>query len=575
MVLLHEISHTKRPQAVSYRIAGKLERIGLAQVSCSGGRMTENLNVIKKTIEDGKKQQVDLLVFPELCIPGYCAMDLAYSADFLKENREALREIIECSDGIAVVVGFIDEDQENQAPGQRPWIYNSAAFIHDRKLHYIQHKELLPNYGVFNEKRYFQAGTKPAILAFDDGHQVGMAICEDLWADDNQTDVLDMLTSIGANVIVSINASPFHQGHVSERMRVLTNAAQKHAVHLVYSNSVGSFDAYDGELVFDGRSMVLNPIGQCLGMAKAFQEELKIIDLRQPVVDSFQWREDSVNEVHDALILGIQQFFKRKGLTKAYIGLSGGIDCAVVAALAVKALGADQVTGITMPSFITSSETKQDAWLLAKQLGIQCIERPIHDEYSSWLKNFMLTHATEPKSLTKQNKQARIRQSILMEYTNEDPGSVLLNTGNKTEIALGYFTLGGDSAGALSVIGDIHKTLVYELADYLNMTAKQARIPCSIIHRAPTAELEEGQTDEACLPAPYCVLVPLIQQIMEESTAYHVLLKQYDKKVLDAVIAMIAKAEGKRRQLPPAIRVSKKSFGIERRIPMDHTFKRV
>ena len=568
---LHEIDFSSRQHQERFFVPGKLERVGLAQFNYPGGRIAQNTAAIIGTLEEGRRKSVDLLVFPELCIPGYCSMDLAYNREFLQSNREGLHRVIENSKGIAAVVGFIDEDKERTAPGGGPWIYNAAAYIHDGRLLHIQHKELLPNYGVFNEKRYFQSGSVRSILELEDGYRIGIAICEDLWADDNRKDIVGDLKDLGANFIVSINASPYHEGQLARRMEVLASAARNHEVRLAYTNNVGTFDTYDGELVFDGRSVLMAENGSCIGLAEAYKETLKVIDLDRPEPVLQDWK-DSIIDVHDALIVGIRQFFSRKGLTTAFIGLSGGIDSAVVAALSVEALGADNVVGVTMPSHITSKETKTDAFKLADNLGIRCIERPITDEYDAWLQQFMNLKKQPPASHTRQNKQARIRHAILMEHTNEHPGSVILNTGNKTEIALGFFTLGGDSGGALAVIGDLDKGLVYALGDFINKAARKDLIPSTTISRAPTPELEPGQTDEGTLPAPYKVLVPLVNAIIEDLTPRDVLINTYGVEVVDATLALIRNSEGKRRQLPPAIRISKRSFGMERRIPMDHTF---
>ena len=357
-------------------------------------------------------------------------------------------------------------------------------------------------------------------------------------------------------------------------MKVLTDAAALHSVKVIYTNQVGSYDGYDGEVVFDGKSVVLNENGEVIYQLPAFKEELALVDLEQdlPVVPPSSEKADIV-ELHDALVLGIKEFFRRKNCTTAYIGLSGGIDSAVVAALACDALGAENVIGVTMPSHVTGNDTKSDAYLLAQRLGMRCIERPITSTYDAWLEEFKRTHdGTIPQSITKQNMQARIRQTILMEYTNEDRGSLLLNTGNKTEVALGYFTLYGDAAGAISVLGDVDKLQVYALARFINRVAQAERIPQTTIDRAPTAELEAGQTDANSLPADYDILVPLVNDIVEHELPHEELVGSYQPEVVDKTLRLIRIGEGKRRQLPPAIRVTGRSFGIERRVPMDHTF---
>ncbi len=555
---------------------GRLKKIALGQLSLAGGRIKENTNKILSSIKEAKASGADLIIFPELSIPGYCHMDLAYDSDFVAENKAALQLIAASTTGISVLVGFIDQDLTKSAPDAKNWLYNSLAFIQDQEILYTQNKELLPNYGIFNEKRYFQANTESdspkKILEFEDGQKVGLLICEDLWSEEYSRDIVQDLYSKGANFLITLNASPFYIGRFQSRLDILTKASKAQQLPLVYVNSVGSYDAYDGELVFDGRSLVLNKEGNIIFCAPAFKESISYFD--NSSVNSNECKEElddvkNISFLHDALVLAIREFFKRKSFSKAYIGLSGGIDSALVAALAVSALGADNVIGITMPSHITSDETKSDAYLLAKSLKIKIFERPITAEYKAWIDQFK---EQKLNRITKQNKQARIRQSILMEYTNEDPGSALLNTGNKTEIALGYFTLGGDSAGALSVIGDVNKLQVYELSKYINSINKSIIIPETTITRPPTAELEEGQTDEASLPAAYSILVPLVEDIIVNNLTKSELIERYDVTVVDQVFRLIRISEGKRRQLPPAIRVSKKAFGLERRIPMDHTF---
>jgi NAD+ synthase (glutamine-hydrolysing) len=552
-----------------------LNKISLAQLSFPGGRIEENKKKIISHIKSSRETSSDLVIFPELSIPGYCHMDLAYDQDFISNNKKALNEIIEESKGIAVILGFIDQDENKIAPGNRPWIYNSLAFIQDQKLLYVQHKELLPNYGVFNEKRYFQSGieNEKKIIEFSDSKKIGLLICEDLWSKEYERDLSLELKNLGADYIFSINASPYCLGRLKTRIEILKENSTEKCTNLIYLNTTGSYDSYDGELLFDGNSLVLNNKGEIISSLGSFKEEVKTFTLNKETQekDNIQKIEilDDISTIYDGLTIGIRDFFSRKNLKKAYIGLSGGIDSALVCALSVNALGSENVIGITMPSHITSEETKNDAHLLASNLNIKIIERPIVKEYRAWISQF---EENKLNSITKQNKQARIRQSILMEYTNEDPSSALLNTGNKTEIALGYFTLGGDSAGALSVLGDINKFQVYELSKYINRINKNELIPESTISRAPTAELEEGQTDEKSLSATYSILVPLVDNIIVNNLSKTKLYELYDKNIVDKVFSLIKNSEGKRRQLPPAIRVSQKCFGLERRIPMDHTF---
>lgn len=556
-----------KAQELNYQTLGT---VALAQIRCESGRTEENVERCLKAIEEAKQSGASCVVFPELTIPGYCSMDLAHNRGFLRQNREAVNRIREASNGITIIVGFYDQDLTRTAPGDKPWIYNAAAVIQNGEITETVYKTLLPNYGIFYEKRYTQPAPTHKVVNIS-GVNVGVAICEDLWAADNNVDIAGELVKGGAEMIISLNASPFNEGKLERRIEVISEVPKRHNVPVLYAAMVGSYDGYDGQISFDGKSFAINEKGSLIALGSGFHEDLVLINLKKQKSLSLPASQNIV-DIHDALVLGVKDFFRRQNCQRAYLGLSGGIDSAVVAALAVEALGAENVIGVTMPSHITSSETKSDAYLLATQLGIKCIERPIGPEYEAWLSEFRRANNGEPKSITKQNKQARIRGAILMEYTNEDRGSLLLNTGNKCEVALGYFTLYGDSCGALSVLADVDKGNVYELARFINRSRGREIIPQTTIDRPPSAELEPGQTDAANLPADYHILTPLIDRIIEEDTPYHSLIQMYPQAVVDRTLDGIRNNEGKRRQLPPGIRVTKRAFGEERRIPMDHRY---
>ena len=342
-------------------------------------------------------------------------------------------------------------------------------------------------------------------------------------------------------------------------------------VPFIYANLVGAFDGYDGEVVFDGRSLVFGRDGAVIAAGAAFAEDLVVADVSSAAPIEVP-AEDESREICEALVLGIREYFRRTGFHRAYIGLSGGVDSALVAALAVRALGRENVIGVTMPSHITSDETKSDALLLAKNLGIRCDIRPIVAEYAAWETEARRALGREPRSITKQNKQARIRGSILMEYTNEDCKGLVISTGNKTELAAGYCTLYGDMAGGFAAISDLSKARVYAVARWINSEAGTDIIPASILTRVPTAELEHGQTDAANLPADYDVLSPLIDAIVDDQCSYEELCRSYPQDVVEKTLRLVHLNEFKRRQAAPGIRVTKRAFGIGRRFPIVHGF---
>ena len=541
-------------------------KIALAQISTRPGKIEENTAKIVSYIEQASAAGAELVVFPELAIPGYAIMDLAFSTSYIAENKNALDKIVAASKNIAVIVGFIDFDPTKKRAGNRPALYNCAAVIENGKLIGVQDKTLLPNYDIFFEDRYFSTARDTKVFKVK-GETLGVQICEDLWDEDYPVKVTENLLKLKAEIIINISASPFNTGKLQERYRVISKLAQTHKTCFVYTNLVGSFDGFDGETVFDGQSLVLNKDADIIAQAQAFREELLVLDLSKAEKRALT-PSSPEGEIHDALILGIRDFFGRLGVKKAYLGLSGGIDSAVVAALASEALGKENVIALTMPSHITSGETLNDAKKLAHNFGISLLERPIVSEYQAWLKEFTESNGQEPSKLTRQNKQARIRGSMLMAYSNHNADGLVLSTGNKTELALGYCTLYGDMCGALAVISDLSKVRVYALARYINEKNQQELIPQTTIDRIPTAELEENQTDRANLPADYPVISPLVESIIEENYSLAELEAKYGAEIVQKTIKLINQNEFKRRQAAPGIRITKRAFGIGRRIPM-------
>jgi NAD+ synthase (glutamine-hydrolysing) len=550
-------------------------QIAIAQITTDPGKTDSNTKKIIAAIERARAQKCSVIVFPELALSGYGSMDLFHRVDFINENAAALEMIRQNSQNIAVIVGFPELADHSKRAGARPLLYNSAALIHDQKVIGIQAKQLLPNYEIFSEERYFVPGKSSQIFNLL-GRKIGIQICEDLWDAEYENKVSRSLITQGAEIIFNLSASPFEPGKFaarSERIAALYSE-RNFKGHFVYANLVGSFDGFEGEVVFDGRSTVHDASGNLVALGKSFGEDFIVFDLGGENAKGVSPAPaltvdiDPVEETYQALVLGVREFFRRLSMKKAFIGLSGGIDSAVVAALAVEALGKENVVGVTMPSKITSAETKDDALLLAKNLGIRCDVRPIAEELDAWKKSFVAAMGREPQGLTVQNKQARIRGAIMMEYSNEVPGGLVLTTGNKTELATGYCTLYGDMCGALAVIGDVSKLRVYEVAGFVNLRAGTEVIPGSTIERVPTAELAEGQEDRQSLPADYPILSPLVERIVEELDTLTGLNESFEPSVTERVIGLVNRNEFKRRQAAPGIRVSSHAFGVGRRLPM-------
>lgn len=540
--------------------------IAIAQITTDPGAIRPNLERIRSCIAGAKQAGADIVIFPELALPGYAHLDLAFNELFLTDQRTALEKLKEDSHGITVLVGYLSQDLTRQAPGGRPYLKNAVAILKNGTIIGSEEKRLLPSYGIHYEERYYQEGAPHKVIDLD-GLRIGVTICEDIWNRDYASDPVSELHSEGIDLLINTSASPFAVGKLETRIRLLSDLAKRTATPIVYVNLVGSFDGFESEVVFDGRSMFVNRNGSVSSLGSGFQEDLLIVGLHEPKEVPLPSPEPMA-ELRDALVLAIREYFRRNAFQRAYVGLSGGIDSALVAALVVEALGAENVVGVTMPSHITSDETKNDAHLLAKNLGVLCHERSIRSEYDAWLGEFRKTYGYDPEGLTKQNKQARIRGTILMEYSNEDRSSLVISTGNKTELALGYCTLYGDMCGALAAISDVDKLRVYSLCQFINDEAGRSLIPESIIRRTPTAELEAGQTDEGSLPGPYEALVPLVNAIIEDGLPREELVKCFPATMVDQTFRLIEVNEYKRRQASPGIRVTERSFGIERRMPM-------
>ncbi|RIL05061.1 MAG: NAD(+) synthase, partial [Proteobacteria bacterium] len=518
-----EASAPRAAEAISRSLmqSGEEFRVAIAQIRCEPGCIKLNTDKIISKIDEARSKGAKLVVFPELAIPGYCSMDLFFNADFIRENIQALQRVREASHGISVVVGFVDTDHNGARAGARPILYNSAAIISDGKIVAIQDKSCLPNYDIFFEDRYF-APPRARRVTEVAGLKLGVEICEDLWREGYPEDVTADLVSKGADVVVNLSASPFHLGKLATRKELISDTSRSQQVPIIYANLIGCYDGYEGDVIFDGRSMFMTKGGRLGGIARSFDEELLIVDLLQAKeIELPEVRE--VEELHDALVLGIRDFMarvERLGVLKrgqVVLGLSGGIDSAVVAALAAEALSPDRVLAISMPSQYSSNETRSDAEKIAENLGIRLKTVPIEETFKRWVTELKSDPDIEalPEDVSEENLQARIRANDLMFYANK-LGGVVLNTGNKTELALNNCTMYGDTVGTFSVLGDVDKDRVYDLARFINERAGREAIPLSTIERAPSAELKPNQIDAHVMGADPQVMAPLVREIIEQ-----------------------------------------------------------
>lgn len=542
-------------------------KIMMAQISTQPGFIEENTNKIIEQIKIAKKENVDLIVFPELTIPGYLSMDLILEKNYVKKNKEALKQITLETENITAIVGFVDEDENKEGADNTKIKYNSAAIIQNKKVIGIQDKTLLPEYDIFSEKRYFSDSRGSKIFNIH-GKKVGIEICEDMWDKNYKNKVSKKLQSKGAELIINLSASPFHIGKLNERISTIKKITKENNIDFIYTNLVGSFDGYDGQIIFDGQSIAINKNGEIVKIAKKFEEDKVIIKFNEKLSEE-KINTNDLEDTYKSLVLGIKEYFNQSHMKKAFIGLSGGIDSALVAALAVKALGKENVKGILMPSMYSSEGSITDAKKLSENLGIEYSIIPITQIYHSVERTMEKEFKKLPLDVTEENIQARTRGLILMAEANKFKGLVL-STGNKTEMALGYCTLYGDMNGGLAVISDLNKLRVYALSKYINEVENREVIPENTISKAPSAELSFNQTDEKGLGASYSILSPLVDKIIEERESIEELKKEFGDELVKDIYRKIKINEFKRRQSPPGIRVTSKSFGIGRRVPINH-----
>lgn len=541
-------------------------KISLAQTNMLLGDFARNIDKIIRFYDQALAQGADLVVFPELAICGYPPEDLLLKKHFIEHNMLALPAIADrCNKG-TVILGyacFLDNQR-----------YNCAAVISEGKIVGVYRKQFLPNYGVFDERRYFEHGTKPLCIDVC-GVKVVVTICEDIWEAKKISPIINALDN--KHLLVNISASPFHKGKIELRKQIIAAAAAQFDIPIAYCNMVGGQD----ELVFDGRSFFMDVEGRVLSKAAVFEEalisaEVKIVEDRAvitPCQSSATQPKDLVEEVYGALVLGTRDYVQKNGFKKVIIGISGGIDSALVAAIAVDALGKDNVVGVTMPSKFNSQETISDAEILARNLGIDFHTVPIGQTLSAFDRALGEIDGWNDKQTAFENLQARIRGTMLMSLSNQF-GFMVLTTGNKSETAVGYSTLYGDTAGGFAVIKDVPKTLVFKLCEYINRFKQAEIIPQSTITRAPSAELRDGQKDTDSLPD-YDMLDEIITEYVEldKSAAEIVAITHYPAGEVDRIIRLIDANEYKRRQSPPGVKITPKAFGRDRRLPITNHYR--
>ncbi|RMG05984.1 MAG: NAD+ synthase [Nitrospirae bacterium] len=571
-------------------------RICLAQINTTVGDIEGNTDKVISCVKRAEDEGADIVAFPELCVTGYPPEDLLLKPQFIEDNLGAIKRIRDEVEDIVAVVGFVDRDMD---------IHNAAAVIHKRHIIDRYHKMFLPNYGVFDELRYFRPGNSPSVYKLGD-ILFGINICEDIWYPDGPSRQQAMG---GAQFIININASPYHMGKPAYREKMLSTRASDNSTIIAYLNAVGGQD----ELVFDGQSFVVDQRGELIARGKQFEEDFMIVDLdlegvfmsrlhnprmrqngwgepeelKSVVIHGHHFKEQKLQlpkkgaslpllsleeEVYKALSLGVKDYVEKNGFQKVLIGLSGGIDSSLVATIAVDALGSERVKGLFMPSPYTSRESKEDVEELVDNLGIECDTVSIEGIFSDFLNALSdIFKGTEP-GVAEENIQARIRGNLLMAVSNKF-GYLVLTTGNKSEMSVGYATLYGDMAGGFAVIKDVPKTLVYKLAEWRNDKEGRSLIPERVLIKPPSAELRPDQKDTDTLP-PYEVLDRVLKAYVEEDRSYEeILALDCEEDCVKKVIRMIDRSEYKRRQSPPGIKITPRAFGRERRFPITNRYR--
>ncbi len=578
-------------------------RLAMAQINVVVGDVEGNSQKILEWMDRAREAEADIVTFPELALTGYPPEDLFLKPQFIDENLAALEKIVARTRDIVAVIGFADRQDD---------IFNAAAIAQNGKLITTYHKIYLPNYGVFDEFRYFQPGQRCPVLKMNDA-TIGVSICEDIWYPDGP--VFEQALSGGAEVIINISSSPYHAGKRRWRERMLATRAADNTVIVAYNNLVGGQD----ELVFDGDSLVFDENGELIARGKQFEEDLIVVDLdvrsvfRQRLHDPRRRQQSRANafpvsdimrgfgndvfpleartrrpevlperaqaellsdeaEIYQALVAGTRDYVVKNGFKKVVLGLSGGIDSALTACVAVDALGSENVVGVLMPSEFSSRGSVEDSQQLGKNLGIEMLSIPITDVFHAFTSALAAGFKGAKPDVTEENLQARIRGTYLMSLSNKF-GWLVLSTGNKSEISTGYCTLYGDMAGGFALLKDVMKTTVFRLAEHCNRLANQDRIPRVIIEKPPSAELRPNQLDTDSLPA-YEVLDPVLKAYVEEDRSFSEMVEMgFDEQLVRRVIHMVDTNEYKRRQAAPGVKITPRAFGRDRRMPITNRFR--
>lgn len=539
-------------------------KIALAQLNYLIGDFDFNTKKIINAIQDAKQQGADLVVFAELAVCGYPPRDFLEFSEFIDLSKKSADEIALACTGIACIIGLPTKNPQIEGKD----LFNSSYFIDNGKVKAVVNKALLPNYDIFDEYRYFEPSVNFSCIDFM-GKRIALTICEDLWnINDNPMYVtcpMDVLIKEKPDLMINIAASPFSYNHDEERVLILGDNCRKYQLPLFYVNQVGA----QTEIIFDGGSLVFNEEGLLLDEMPYFIEGLKLYDFENGEVKGYQPKihdpQNDIEQIHDALILGIKDYFQKSGFSKAILGLSGGIDSALVCAFAAEALGPENVMAVLMPSVYSSDHSIQDALDLVKNLGCKHEIIPIKEAASAFENMMKVVFKGLPSNVAEENIQARSRAVILMAMSNKF-GYILLNTSNKSECAVGYGTLYGDMAGAIGVIGDVYKLQVYKLAEFMNRD--KVIIPQNSISKPPSAELRPGQKDSDSLPEYEILDAILFQYIELKKSSAAIIAQGYDKTLVQKVLRMVNIAEFKRNQAPPILRVSPKAFGMGRRMPV-------
>jgi NAD+ synthase (glutamine-hydrolysing) len=559
----------------------KTLRIALAQINTTVGDFDGNVSKIIEYTKKAKAANVDIIAFPELTIPGYPPEDLLHKDIFINKNIENLNKLTHEFDNIVAVIGFVNKKNEK--------IYNSAGILYNKKIIGIYNKMFLPNYSVFDEKRYFTEGSEPLVFNIDN-IVFGVNICEDVWIENGP---VKTQAQNGASLIININGSPFYNNKSNERIHTLQTQSKNNNIFIAYTNLIGGQD----ELVFDGHSMITDNNGTIIAQAKAFEEDLLIMDLNLPIKQNIKTENliniekiiniqekpilpqkinlkenNKLESIYNALVLGLKDYMLKNNFNKSALGLSGGIDSALTALIAYDALGADNLLFVSMPSKYSSIEGQNDSKKISKNMDVEFLEIPIDTVFNSYLETLQPIFKDMPINTAEENLQARTRGNLLMALSNK-LGYIILTTGNKSETSVGYTTLYGDTAGGFAVIKDIPKILVYKLTKYRCELENKELIPETVFTRAPSAELKDNQKDNDSLPE-YEVLDEILEDYVEKDMHLSEIIKKgYDAELVKKIIRLVDRNEYKRRQSPPGIKITPKAFGKDRRMPITNKHK--